>query len=98
MTNMNTLRVTKQQKRLEVLLNILAAVFMLAALAYLFLFINVSFITNSAVKVTVLYFLCFIAVGNVRRFQLLTQIVIAGHIISELEVAFVLIIGYTGGT
>ena len=89
---MNTLRVTKQQKRLEVLLNILAAVFMLAALAYLFLFINVPFITNSAVKVTVLSILCFIAAGNVRRFQLLTQIVIAGHIISELAVAVVLII------
>jgi len=95
---MNTLRVTKQQKRLEVLLNILAAVFMLAALAYLFLFINVPFITNSAVKVTVLSILCFIAAGNVRRFQLLTQIVIAGHIISELAVAVVLIMGYTGGT
>ncbi|RPI70026.1 MAG: FAD-binding protein, partial [Ignavibacteriales bacterium] len=98
MSNMNSLRVTKQQKRLEILLNILAAVFLLAALAYLFLFISIPFITNSAVKVTVLSLLCFIAAGNVKRFQILTQLVIIGHIISELAVAVVLIMGYTGGT
>lgn len=88
---------TKQQKRLEVLLNILAAVFLLAALGYLFLFMTTSFITNSAVKVTVLSLLCFIAAGNVKRFQVLTQLVITGHIISELAVAVVLIFGYTSG-
>jgi choline dehydrogenase-like flavoprotein len=95
---MKSLQPTKEQKRLEVLLNILAAVFLLAALGYLFLFMTTPFITNSAVKVTVLSLLCFIAAGNVKRFRILTQLVIIGHIISELAVAVVLIFGYTGGT
>jgi choline dehydrogenase-like flavoprotein len=88
---------TPQQKRLEVLLNILAVVFLLAAFVYLFLFITTPFITNSAVKVAVLSLLCFIAAANVKRFRILTQVVIIAHIISELAVAVLLITGYTNG-
>src|SRR3970040_1636667 len=94
---MKSIPETKQQKRLEVLLNILSAIFLLAALGYLFLFITTPFITNSAVKVSVLSLLCFIAAGNVKRFQVLTQLVIIGHIISEVAVAVLLIWGYTSG-
>jgi choline dehydrogenase-like flavoprotein len=94
---MKSIPETKQQKRLEVLLNILAVIFLLAALGYLFLFITTPFITNSAVKVSVLSLLCFIAAGNVKRFQVLTQLVIIGHIISEVAVAVLLIWGYTSG-
>lgn len=88
---------TIQQKRFEVLLKILAAVFLLAAAGYLFLFITTPYITNSAVKVTVLSLMCFIAAGNVKRSGVLTQLVIAGHIVSEIAVAVVLILGYSEG-
>jgi choline dehydrogenase-like flavoprotein len=94
---MESLPATRQQKRLEILLKVLAVVFLLAAIGYLFLFITTPFITNSAVKVTVLALLCFIAAANINRFRAMIHLVIIGHIISEIAVAVVLILGYTDG-
>jgi choline dehydrogenase-like flavoprotein len=95
---------TPQERRLQVLLRILALVFGLAAFGYLLpalvgpnkaFFIQLPFVTNSAVKVSVFALLSFLAAGNVRRFRPMTELVIVGHIISELAVFATLIWGNT---
>src|SRR5436190_21621807 len=87
---------TPQERRLQVLLRILAFLFGLAVLGYLLpaliglnkpAFIQLPFVTNSVVKVGVLGLLSFFASGDVRRYRLLTLLVIIGHILSELAVA-----------
>ena len=96
---------TPQERRLRVLLRILALVFGLAAFGYLLpallgpnkaFFIQLPFVTNSAVKVSVFAMLSFLAAGNVRRFRPMTELVIVGHVISELAVFATLIWGNTG--
>src|SRR5438445_3143562 len=95
-------QLTPQERRLQVLLRILALLFGLAVLAYLLpaligpnkpAFIQLPFVTNSVVKVGVLSLLAFFASGDVRRYRLLTLLVIIGHILSELAVAAVLLWG-----
>jgi choline dehydrogenase-like flavoprotein len=97
---------TPQERRLKILLRILAFVFALATLAYLLpalagpnkgAFVELPFVTNSVVKVATLGLMSFFASGDVRRYRLLAALVIAGHIISELAVAAVLLWGNTGG-
>jgi choline dehydrogenase-like flavoprotein len=99
--------ITPQERRLQVLLRILAFLFGLAVLGYLLpalvgpnkpAFIQLPFVTNSVVKVAVLGLLAFFASGNVRRYRLLTMLVIVGHVISELAVGAVLLWGDTEGT
>ena len=98
---------TPQERRLQVLLRILALLFGLAVLGYLLpaligpnkpAFIQLPFVTNSVVKVGVLGLLAFFASGDVRRYRLLTLLVIIGHILSELAVAAVLLWGDTIGS
>ncbi|MEK6572389.1 MAG: GMC family oxidoreductase, partial [Bacteroidota bacterium] len=83
---------------------ILALLFGLAVFGYLVpaltgplrtFFINLPFVTNSVVKVGVLATLAFVASADVRRFRVLTLLVIWGHIISELATWAVLIWGKT---
>ena len=95
---------TPQERRLRVLLRMLSLVFGLAAFGYVLpaligpnkaFFIQLPFVTNSAVKVSVLAMLSFLAAGNVRRFRSMTELVIVGHVISELAAFATLIWGNT---
>lgn len=88
------------------LLRILALLFGLAVLAYLLpalagpnkpAFIQLPFVTNSVVKVGVLGLLAFFASGDVRRYRVLTLLVIVGHVLSELAVAAALLWADTSG-
>ncbi len=96
---------TPQERRLQILLRILAGAFGLAIFAYLLpalfgplkpFFVNLPFVTNSVVKIGVLALLSFFAAADVRRYRLLAVLVIAGHVISEIAMAAVLIWGATG--
>jgi hypothetical protein len=103
---------TSQELRLRTLLRILSLIFGLAVFGYLLpalvgplqaFYVNLPFVTNSVVKIGVLALLAFFASGDVRKYRLLILIVIAGHWISELATAAVLIWGNTalvtaGGT
>src|SRR5688572_4853996 len=88
---MNQLEYTLPEHRLAKALRILGFVFAIAAFGYLLpaligpnkgFFVNLPFVTNSAVKVSVLALLSFQASGNVRRYRVLIPIIIVGHIIS----------------
>jgi choline dehydrogenase-like flavoprotein len=101
------LRLTPEERRLRTLLHILAALFTLAIFAYLLPALGVfgptlrqfynelPFVTNSVVKIGTLALLAFFAAADVRANRLLTVLVIAGHIISELAMVAVLIWGDT---
>lgn len=98
---------TSEELRLQSFLRILAVVFALAALGYLLpalvgdnrqSFVHLPFVTNSAVKVTVMSLLCFFAAADVRRYHLLAWLVIVGHLISEVAVGATLIWGDTART
>src|ERR1051325_1666160 len=100
-------KLTPQERRLKILLKILALVFGLAVLGYLLpalagpnkaAFIQLPFVTNSAVKVGALALMSFFAAGDVRRYRILIVLIIAAHIISELAVAATLIWGDTHET
>lgn len=95
---------TPQERRLKVFLRVLSILFGLAVFGYLLpaligplqpLFINLPFVTNSVVKVGVLGLLAFLAAADVRKHRLLTQLIIWGHIISEIAVIAVLLWGKT---
>ncbi len=98
---------TPQERRLQLLLRILAAIFGLAIFGYLLpalgvfgadaqrFSVNLPFVTNSVVKIGTLAVLSFFASADVRRYRVLTIVVIAGHIISEVAVAAVLLWGVT---
>ena len=101
---MQDVQLTPQERRLRVLMSVLAAVFGVATFAYLLpalvgpnkpAFVHLPFVTNSAVKVSVLALLSFLAAADVRRFRIMTVLVITGHIISELAVFATLIWGDT---
>jgi len=96
---------TAPERRLQILLRILAAAFGLAIFAYLLpalfgplqsFYVNLPFVTNSVVKIGVLALLAYFAAADVRRYRLLTVLVIAGHVISEVAMGAVLIWGETG--
>ena len=103
---------TSHELRLRTLLRILSLIFGLAVFGYLLpalvgplqaFYVNLPFVTNSVVKIGVLALLAFFASGDVRKYRLLILVVIAGHWISELATAAVLIWGNTapvtaGGT
>jgi len=98
---------TPQERRLRLLLRILALIFGLAVFGYLIpalvgplqsFYINLPFVTNSVVKIGVLALLAFLAAADVRRYRLLVVVIICGHIISELATAAVLIWGKTNYT
>jgi choline dehydrogenase-like flavoprotein len=96
---------TPQERRLRLLLRILAGAFGLAIFAYLLpalggplqpFFVNLPFVTNSVVKIGVLALLAYFAAADVRQYRLLTGLLIAGHAISEVATAAVLLWGDTG--
>ncbi|HEX6066940.1 MAG TPA: hypothetical protein VFZ04_22045, partial [Longimicrobiales bacterium] len=96
---------TPEERRLTVLLQVLAAAFALAVFAYLLPALGVfgdtlqrfyqeaPFVTNSVVKIGTLALLAFFAAADVRRFRLLVSLLIAAHVISELAMLAVLIWG-----
>ncbi len=98
---------TPQEHRLQLLLRVLSAIFGLAVAGYLLpalgafgrdaqrFSVNLPFVTNSVVKIGTLALLAFFASADVRRFRVLTLVIIAGHIISEVAVIAVLIWGDT---
>ncbi len=99
---MDPVPLTPQEHRLASLLRFLAILFGLAAFGYLLpalvgpnreLFTNLPFVTNSAVKVSVMAILCLIASGDVRRFRVMSWLVVIGHLISEVAVTATLIWG-----
>src|SRR5512138_1296423 len=104
---METSAHTVEERRLELLLRILAAAFGLAIFAYLLpalglfsaqlqqFYVQLPFVTNSVVKIGTLALLAFFAASDFRRFRLLVQLLIAGHLISELAMAAVLLWGST---
>jgi len=103
---------TSQELRLRTLLRVLSLIFGLAVFGYLLpalvgplqaFYVNLPFVTNSVVKIGVLALLALFASGDVRKYRLLILMLIAGHWISELATAAVLIWGNTapvtaGGT
>lgn len=96
---------TPEERRLRVLLQVLAAAFALAVFAYLLpalglfgdtlqrFYQEAPFVTNSVVKIGTLALLAFFAAADVRRFRLLVSLLIAAHVISELAMLAVLIWG-----
>ncbi|HEX8184043.1 MAG TPA: GMC family oxidoreductase [Blastocatellia bacterium] len=106
-TSEDRAKLTTHERRLKTLLRILAVIFGIAVIGYLIpalagpnkaAFIQLPFVTNSAVKVGVLALMAFFAAADVRRYRVLTVLIIAGHIISELAVAATLICGNTDAT
>lgn len=94
-----------RERRLTVLLRILSLLFGLAVFGYLLpalggplqsFFVQLPFVTNSVVKIGLLALLAFIASADVRKYRILTLLVIAGHLISLLATAAVLLWGSTG--
>ena len=99
---LNVQEYTLAELRLAKTLRILGFLFAIAAFGYLLpaligpnkgFFINLPFVTNSAVKVSVLALLSFQASGDVRRYRVLIPIVIVGHIISIIACIAALIWG-----
>jgi choline dehydrogenase-like flavoprotein len=95
---------TPQERRLRLLLKVLALIFGLAVFGYLVpalagplqsFYINLPFVTNSVVKIGVLAVLAFFAAADIRRYRLLIVVIIIGHLLSELATAAVLIWGKT---
>ncbi len=93
---------TPQEKRLTRFLQLLAVFFSSGILLYLLpviagpfrnFFINLPFVTNSAVKMGTLALLAFFAAANVRKYRVLISIMVGAHIISEIAVIFVLLFG-----
>jgi hypothetical protein len=93
-----------QERRLQRLLQVLSILFGLAVFGYLLpalggslqpFFIHLPFVTNSVVKIGTLALLAFLASADVRKFRVLVLVIIAGHIISEVSVAAVLLWGET---
>ena len=93
---------TPEEGRLRFYLRFLALLFALAIFGYLMpalvganreLFVNLPFVTNSAVKVGVLALLAFLASADVRKYRSMIWLVLFGHILSEIVVAAVLIWG-----
>ena len=96
---------TPQERRLQLLLRVLSLIFGLAIFGYLLpalgifgreaqrFSVNLPFVTNSVVKIGTLALLAFLASADVRRYRVLTVVIIAGHVISEVAVAAVLLWG-----
>ncbi|HUP14313.1 MAG TPA: hypothetical protein VM187_18955, partial [Niastella sp.] len=91
--------------RLAKVLRILAFVFGAAALGYLLpalfggnkdFFINLPFVTNSVVKVSLMALLAMQAAGDIRRYRSVVSIIIIGHIISIVATLAALIWGEAG--
>lgn len=96
--------ITPRERRLQVLLRILAIAFALATLGYLVpalvgplqpFYIQLPFVTNSVVKVSVLALLALIAAEDVRRFRVLILLILWGHAVSEVAMLAVLLWGTT---
>ena len=94
-----------EEYRLAKALRFFAFVFWIAAFGYLVpaltgpnkdFFVNLPFVSNSVVKVSVLGILAFIASGDVRRFSILTPLILIGHIISILASLLVIAWGDSG--
>jgi choline dehydrogenase-like flavoprotein len=95
---------TPQERRLKLLLRVLALIFGLAVFGYLVpalvgplqsFYVNLPFVTNSVVKIGVLALLAFFAAADIRRYRLLIVVIIIGHVLSELATGAVLIWGKT---
>jgi choline dehydrogenase-like flavoprotein len=91
---------TPQERHLRAALRIFAILFALGMLAYLLpalvgparaYWVQLPFVGNSVVKVGLLFMLCAVAGADVRRFSSLVPVVIAGHLVSILASAAMLI-------
>jgi choline dehydrogenase-like flavoprotein len=103
----NDAELTDAERRFRVLLRALAAILVLAGLAYFFgplagpfrdLYIEPPFVLNSVTKVTVLGVCCLYVSGDVRRRMGLAAIVIFAHFVSVAAMIVALAFGHTGGT
>src|ERR1700759_3635055 len=97
---------TDAERRFRVLLRAVAAVLVLAGLAYFLgplagpfreLYIEPPFVLNSVTKVTVLGVCCLYVSGDVRRRMGLAAIVIFAHFVSVSAMLVALAFGHTGG-
>ncbi|HEY0673130.1 MAG TPA: GMC family oxidoreductase [Longimicrobiales bacterium] len=105
MNSLVAVALTPEERRLQTLLRVLAFAFTLAIFAYLLpalgifgptlqrFYVQLPFVTNSVVKIGTLALLAFFAAADVRRFRLLTSLLIAAHLISELAMLAVLLWG-----
>lgn len=102
MTRPDTKRLVPTERRLKRGLQVLSALFALSAFGYLLpsllgpwkvSFIQLPFVTNSVVKISVLGFLAFLASGNIRHYRQLVIILLLGHVVSELAMLAVLVFG-----
>src|SRR5262249_28897525 len=96
---------TLEEVRLRRFLRLLAAFFGGGILFYVIpallgplrpLFVNLPFVTNSAVKMGTLGMLAFVAAADVRRLRVLVTVLILAHVVSELAVTAVLLFGDAG--
>jgi choline dehydrogenase-like flavoprotein len=95
---------TPQERRLRLFLRALALFFMVGVAVYLVptatplrtAFVELPFVTNSAVKMGTLAMLAAIAAADVRRFRVLITVIVLAHVVSELSVLGVLAWGDTG--
>jgi choline dehydrogenase-like flavoprotein len=96
---------TSAERRFRALLRAFALIFALAGVGYALgplvgpfrdAFRELPFVSNSAVKVSVLGLCCLYASGDVRRRMGLAAIVIAGHLVSVSAMVGVLAFGETG--
>ncbi len=101
-TSVNPGPPTPEEQRLRFFLRALALLFTLAIFGYLMpalvgenreLFVNLPFVTNSAVKVGVMALLAFLASADVRKYRSMIWLVLFGHILSEVVVTATLIWG-----
>ncbi|HEY1451507.1 MAG TPA: GMC family oxidoreductase [Solirubrobacteraceae bacterium] len=97
---------TDAERRFRVLLRALAAILVLAGLAYFLgplagpfrdLYLEPPFVLNSVTKVTVLGVCCLYVSGDVRRRMGLAAIVIFAHFVSVAAMLVALAFGHTGG-
>lgn len=95
---------TSAERRLGLVLRILAGLLLLAAVGYIAgalvvswqeFFREAPFVANSAVKVTIIAIACVYAAGDLRRRRPLVGIVIAAHVISLLAMASMLLFADT---
>src|SRR5215217_3756478 len=95
----------RAERRLAIALRVLAGLLLVAAVVYVLgplvgpaqdFFREPPFVSNSAVKVTIIALTCLYAAGDVRRRGALVLIVIAAHLVSITAMGSMLLFADTG--